>query len=66
MQRSFNVRIRVMVRVWIRNQGAKAVKVISCDCSLASELVKAALPTAPPGCIIIIFIQSINGMIHSK
>ena len=31
------------VRVWIGNQGTRAVKVISRDCSLASDLVKAQL-----------------------
>ena len=34
------VRVLVRVRVWIRNQGTRAVKVISLDNSLASDLVK--------------------------
>ena len=35
------VGVRVWVRVWIWNQGKRAFKVISRDCSLASDLVKA-------------------------
>ena len=35
------VRVRVWVRVWMWDQGIGAVKVVSRDCALASDLVRA-------------------------
>ena len=40
------VRVWARIRVWTLNQGTRAVKVKSRDCSLASELVKAS-PSLP-------------------
>ena len=37
------VRVWARVRVWIRNQGTRAAKAMSRDCSLASDLVKASI-----------------------
>ena len=39
--RMVRVRVRVWVRVWMSNQGMRALKVVSRDCALASDLVRA-------------------------
>ena len=36
------VRVRVWVRVWMRNKGIGAANVVSRDCALASDLVRAS------------------------
>ena len=39
--RIVRVRVRVWVRVWMRNKGIGAANVVSRDCALASDLVRA-------------------------
>ena len=43
--RIVRVRVRVWVRVWMRNKGIGAANVVSRDCALASDLVRANICT---------------------